>query len=496
MGRLPVVCDAFTVLAFIGQLSCSSNAEVDSTVLARLPAIGNFRVELIPVIGASGTHIVATAGAMLATEPAENSIKGLLPEAKLSLSRLCRWLHQHLSLRAPPPDACVETACHCEDDNLLLELASSVGTAAVARTATRPNTHAPVEVASSCGSVATGGAGGCTGDLGKFCPRSCGTCLEGVVLETTRKKVPLPSDFCRDMHRPPWAWYTADGSPLDFLPTLPATLVIFEFGTWAHMPVSIGHVPMDPFRTVAMSPPIFESSGPVLTTSEISAVVSLAESRLSSSVVDSYAAGALGGHATRSSANAWLKPQDHAAVRRVFEIGCHLLRARIDQFEQLQVVRYLPGQYYHQHHDYFEYWKYPQNSDLRHNVFKRTSRGTANRVGTLLVYLSDSTAVTNFPHADNGTQANNDIDWKDCGQGLSVSPRAGFAAMFYSVLPNGTLDRNSLHAGCPSVGGGGETKWAANLWLWNVDISDFSKVGANDGGEGDAFEPSVGRTEV
>merc|ERR1711862_1029919 len=40
----------------------------------------------------------------------------------------------------------------------------------------------------------------------------------------------------------------------------------------------------------------------------------------------------------------------------------------------------------------------------------------------------------------------------------------GKAVLFYSQYPNGTLDRTSIHGGCPVLDG---TKWLANLWVWN-----------------------------
>ncbi len=38
--------------------------------------------------------------------------------------------------------------------------------------------------------------------------------------------------------------------------------------------------------------------------------------------------------------------------------------------------------------------------------------------------------------------------------------------IFYSVLPDGSMDDYSLHGGC-DVLSETETKWSANFWLWN-----------------------------
>ena len=52
----------------------------------------------------------------------------------------------------------------------------------------------------------------------------------------------------------------------------------------------------------------------------------------------------------------------------------------------------------------------------------------------------------------------------NCRSRLALRPRRAEAILFYSQLPDGSPDRNSLHAGCPVLEG---QKWAANLWVWN-----------------------------
>merc|ERR1719232_2270054 len=51
-----------------------------------------------------------------------------------------------------------------------------------------------------------------------------------------------------------------------------------------------------------------------------------------------------------------------------------------------------------------------------------------------------------------------------CKTKLSIKPTNNKAVLFYSQYPNGTLDRTSIHGGCPVLDG---TKWLANLWVWN-----------------------------
>ena len=50
-----------------------------------------------------------------------------------------------------------------------------------------------------------------------------------------------------------------------------------------------------------------------------------------------------------------------------------------------------------------------------------------------------------------------------CKTKLSIRPSNTKAILFYSQFPDGTLDKSSIHAGCPVLGG---TKWLANIWVW------------------------------
>lgn len=52
----------------------------------------------------------------------------------------------------------------------------------------------------------------------------------------------------------------------------------------------------------------------------------------------------------------------------------------------------------------------------------------------------------------------------DCYSKLAVRPRKARAILYYSQHPDGSLDLDSRHGGCPVLKG---QKWAANLWVWN-----------------------------
>merc|ERR1711937_870824 len=112
-----------------------------------------------------------------------------------------------------------------------------------------------------------------------------------------------------------------------------------------HAPTTVGGNIGSSLQSVSISPPIFQTKEPLLTHDEADAIISLAESKLSSSVVEDTGSGLSAVHGSRTSSVAWLTPMDGLAVRRMFELGSRVLHTDLNHFERLQVVRYLPGQY-------------------------------------------------------------------------------------------------------------------------------------------------------
>ena len=106
----------------------------------------------------------------------------------------------------------------------------------------------------------------------------------------------------------------------------------------------------------------------------------------------------------------------------------------IENFENFQILRYLPGQYYRTHHDMSE-------NDNR--------LASGPRIYTFFLYLSDveEGGETNFPRLD-----------------LDVAPRKGSALLWPSVLDDQPTrqEPKTFHQAKPVIKG---TKFAANSWI-------------------------------
>ncbi|KAK1373331.1 putative prolyl 4-hydroxylase 9 [Heracleum sosnowskyi] len=115
--------------------------------------------------------------------------------------------------------------------------------------------------------------------------------------------------------------------------------------------------------------------------------------------------------------------------------------------EAFNILRYEIGQKYIPHYDAFDPDLYgPKKSQ---------------RTASFLLYLSDveEGGETMFPF-ENGLNYDN-YDPQKC-VGLKVKPRKGDGLLFYSLYPNGTIDKASLHGSCPVITG---QKWVATKWL-------------------------------
>lgn len=139
----------------------------------------------------------------------------------------------------------------------------------------------------------------------------------------------------------------------------------------------------------------------------------------------------------RTSADASFDPiMEDFALRTIQLRMARSARMELTHGEQLIVLRYRPGEEYRPHRDY------------RPPAALENDRPQAgNRTRTICVYLNnvDAGGETEFPLAS-----------------VRISPQAGRAVVFDNLLPSGTPDPRSLHAGLPVERG---EKWLATLWL-------------------------------
>ena len=128
----------------------------------------------------------------------------------------------------------------------------------------------------------------------------------------------------------------------------------------------------------------------------------------------------------------------HPAVRGAIQRAAYLSKVLPSHAEPAQVVRYLPGQKYNEHHDFF---------DRAAPSFAAKTLVGGQRLTTVLAYLRepDSGGRTSFPSLRMG-----------------FDPRKGDALLWWNLKEDGREDVMTLLAGEPEVSG---EKWAMNLWL-------------------------------
>jgi prolyl 4-hydroxylase len=126
-------------------------------------------------------------------------------------------------------------------------------------------------------------------------------------------------------------------------------------------------------------------------------------------------------------------------------------RAR-DTREPITLSRYLPGQKFEPHTDYF----------YDNAAYGQHAGAQGQRIATLVIYLSEVEAGggTVFP-----------------GAAIEVRPQRGGATYFTYQRGDGTPDPASVHGGAPVLSG---EKWIATVWFRErADASERDKTAAN-----------------
>jgi prolyl 4-hydroxylase len=134
-------------------------------------------------------------------------------------------------------------------------------------------------------------------------------------------------------------------------------------------------------------------------------------------------------------------------IRAIEQRTADLLGCWIHQIEGLQLVRYLPGQFFGVHHDLGDLLEDDQV------LLPKKQVALKRRLVTIFVYLNDlemdQGGCTYFPR---------------CGN-LRVRPRQGMAVLWSNVSMNGYPDPNTIHAGEAVIGGSDVVKYGLNVWI-------------------------------
>lgn len=162
----------------------------------------------------------------------------------------------------------------------------------------------------------------------------------------------------------------------------------------------------------------------------------------------------------RTSSGTFFDKGDDAVVSRVEKRVAQATMLPVDNQEGLQILKYVDGQLYEPHFDYF---------------FDDVNKGLAEggqRAATALMYLAtpEEGGETVFPDADlsgdplaaasAAAAAASPGGLSECARkgGLANKPYKGDMLVFHSLTPDGKEDPLSLHASCPTTKG---EKWSA-----------------------------------
>lgn len=140
----------------------------------------------------------------------------------------------------------------------------------------------------------------------------------------------------------------------------------------------------------------------------------------------------------RNSSQHWINKND-PIIKHIYQKISSMYNIPFENAEDMQVVRYLPNQYYNEHHDSC------CDDNIKCDDFSKKS---GQRILTVLIYLNNefTDGQTYFPKLK-----------------LKIKPKTGSAIVFYPLAMNSSKCHPlALHAGLPVSSG---EKWIANLWF-------------------------------
>lgn len=178
--------------------------------------------------------------------------------------------------------------------------------------------------------------------------------------------------------------------------------------------------------------------GNVLSGQECDAVIEMSNDRFSRCTVLGQIDGSHDDVAFRTSESATLVKGEATLIATIDARIAALVSWPVEHAEHLQVQKYLVGNQYRPHHDWF---------DPKVPLGVQQMATSGQRMATLILYLSDVEAGggTSFPCI-----------------GLDVHPQKGNALFFLNTNPYGVPEQRTLHAGLPVEKG---RKVIANKWF-------------------------------
>lgn len=168
-----------------------------------------------------------------------------------------------------------------------------------------------------------------------------------------------------------------------------------------------------------------------------------------SSVVDSQTGGSVDSE-VRTSSGMFLTHNQDDIVKTIEDRIATVTMLPDENGESIQILRYVDGQKYEPHTDYF------------HDKVNVNPANGGQRIATVLMYLTtpEEGGETVFPYSEKKVSGEG---WSDCAKnGLAVKAKKGNALFFYSLKPDGTGDGKSTHGSCPTLKG---EKFSATKWI-------------------------------
>ena len=263
-------------------------------------------------------------------------------------------------------------------------------------------------------------------------------------------------------------------------------------------------------KTLSVEPKVFEIEG-FFVEAEADDIVRRAKTEKSESHKlkrSSTGADGYNVNPTRTSENAFDTHSKSAMdlKRRCFDV-LGIRPYKENMADGLQVLRYNVTTAYIGHLDWID-----PSPAVEHD-FVTDGKGS-NRFATILLYMTDMdkeeggetvwTRATSLDegapgHAEalSGIRADPELSklfkqgsWEEkmvatCRSKLAVTPKRAKSVLFYSQLPDGTVDKASEHGGCPVLTDK-KQKWAANLWVWNAPRMGYPEAPNKTDKKGDA----------